>query len=71
MADGVSLTIAPTGRRIQVDPGETVLVALHRAGVEIESPCRLVAATNRADLEERLDEDGSSGDRTPSGVECW
>jgi len=34
-----SLVIAPSGRRIPVVEGETVLATLRRAGVELESPC--------------------------------
>lgn len=34
-----SLLVAPSGRRISLAPGESVLSALRRAGVELESPC--------------------------------
>jgi len=34
-----TLTILPAGIRVAMEPGETVLAALRRAGIEIESPC--------------------------------
>ncbi|MEW6489055.1 MAG: ASKHA domain-containing protein [Thermodesulfobacteriota bacterium] len=34
-----SLWVAPSGPRIPLAPGESVLAALRRAGIELESPC--------------------------------